>query len=93
MEKYIIGGRGTGKTRKMLEWAKENNAVVVCKNPIAMENKAHNYGIAGLRFVGYDEIGYDRDDFIDKKIAIHNLRDFIFYYHRIFLDSFTLIDE
>ena len=92
MEKYIIGGRGTGKTRKMLEWAKENNAVVVCRNPIAMENKAHNYGIVGLRFVGYNEIGYD-NNIVDRKIAVHNLKDFFFYRFGANLDSFTLIDE
>ena len=28
--KYIVGGRSTGKTRKLLELAKEKDALVVC---------------------------------------------------------------
>ena len=42
MEKYIIGDNSSGKTRKMLEEAKKNNAVVVCKNPSAMNIKTKN---------------------------------------------------
>ena len=53
--KYIIGGRSTGKTRKLLEHAKEHNALVVCKNPAAMARKAEAYGIFGLTFAGYED--------------------------------------
>ena len=56
MEKYIIGANCSGKTRKMLEAAKENNAIVVCKNSYAMANKANSYGIYGLK-LAIDEIG------------------------------------
>ena len=52
---YIIGGRSTGKTRKLLEHAKENNALVVCKNPAAMARKAEAYGIFGLAFASYED--------------------------------------
>lgn len=50
----IIDGRGTGKTSRLMLLAKENNAVVVCKHPQAMEVKAHAYGIVGLKFLSYD---------------------------------------
>lgn len=51
----FVGSRASGKTRKLLEYAKENNLVIVCKNPSAMMVKAHAYGITGLKFVGYGE--------------------------------------
>ena len=53
--KYIVGGRSTGKTRKLLELAKEKNALVICKNPAAMGRKAEAYGIYGLKFAGYGD--------------------------------------
>ena len=52
---YIVGGRSTGKTRKLLELAKEKNALVICKNPAAMGRKAEDYGIYGLKFAGYGD--------------------------------------
>ena len=52
---YVVGGRSSGKTRKIMELAKEKNAIIICKNPIAMERKAAAYGIFGLKFIGYDE--------------------------------------
>lgn len=56
MERYIIGANCSGKTRKMLETAKEDNAIVVCKNSYAMANKANSYGIYGQK-LAIDEIG------------------------------------
>ena len=52
--KRIIGERSSGKTRKLMEVAKENKAYFVCENPLAMENKAYNYGITGITFVSYE---------------------------------------
>lgn len=87
MEKYIIGDNSSGKTRKMLEEAKKNNAVVVCKNPSAMNIKAQNYGIFGLEIVGYE------DNIKDKKVAIDELGDFLQYHFGANLDSFTMTVE
>lgn len=50
----IIGERSSGKTRKLMEIAKQDNAYFVCENPKAMENKAYNYGITGITFVSYE---------------------------------------
>lgn len=86
MGKYIIGRNSSGKTRMMLEEAKKNNAVVVCKNPSAMNIKAHSYGIFGLKIVGYDDVNsYDNE-----KIAIDELDEFFKYYFGVTLDSFTM---
>lgn len=51
----IIDGRATGKTSRLMLIAKENNAIFVCSNPHAMERKALDYGITGLRFMSYNE--------------------------------------
>ncbi len=51
----IIDGRGTGKTSKLLLLAKENNAVLVCSNPRAMEYKAKQYGINDIHMISYGE--------------------------------------
>lgn len=49
----IIDNKASGKTRKLMEIAKENKAVFVCSNPRAMEAKAHAYGIVGIEFIDY----------------------------------------
>ena len=49
----IIDNKASGKTRKLMEIAKENKAIFVCSNPRAMEAKAHAYGIVGIDFIDY----------------------------------------
>lgn len=87
MEKYIIGDNSSGKTRKMLEEAKNSNAVVVCKNPDAMRVKANNYGIFGLEIVGYE------DNINDKNVAIDEIGEFLKYHFGANLNSFTMTVE
>ena len=53
--KFVVGGNSTGKTRALLEFAKEKNALVICKNPAAMLRKAEAYGIFGLQFCSYGD--------------------------------------
>ena len=55
----IIDGRGTGKTSRLLLLAKENNGIVVCKNPDHMREKAYAYGLTGIDFISYQD--FDRD--------------------------------
>lgn len=88
MDKYIIGENSSGKTRKMLEEAKKSNAIVVCKHPLHMQNKANSYGIYGLRFMGYEEIGESIIE--NENIAIDEIGDFFEYCYRAKLDSFTM---
>lgn len=49
----IINNKASGKTRQLMEIAKENKAIFVCSNPRAMEAKAHAYGIVGIEFIDY----------------------------------------
>lgn len=55
----IIDGRGTGKTSRLLLLAKENDGIVVCKNPGHMREKAYAYGLTGIDFISYQD--FDRD--------------------------------
>lgn len=88
MNNYIIGENSTGKTRRMLEAAKDSGSIVVCKNPYAMESKANNYGIYGLKFIKYEEM----DEYImnGDKIAVDELCDFFEHCYGVKLDSFTM---
>jgi hypothetical protein len=67
----IIDKRGSGKTSRLMLLTKENNGILVCSNPQAMEVKAHAYGIDGLDFVSYANFAtgnYDNEKpcFIDE---------------------------
>lgn len=88
MEKYIIGSNSSGKTRKMLEYARDNNSIVICKNPYAMEEKAKNYGIFGLRFVKYNEV--DSSILSGESVAVDELNNFFEYCYGANLNSFTM---
>ena len=85
---YIIGESSTKKTRKMLEEAKNSGAVVVCKYPLHMQNKANSYGIYGLKFISYEEMnmGILEED----KIAVDELGEFFKHRFGVELDSFTM---
>ena len=50
----IIDGRGSGKTSRLMLIAKENDALFICANPYAMEQKALAYGIVGVEFIDYE---------------------------------------
>lgn len=88
MDKFIIGENSSGKTRKMLEEAKNSNAVVVCKHPLHMQSKANSYGIYGLDFISYDEF-VDGSVFIENA-AIDEIGDFFEYIFGVKLDAFTM---
>ena len=67
----IIDNRATGKTSRLMLLAKEQNGIIVCKDPIAMRKKAYDYGIAGIDFIPYhlylpNERNDERPVFIDE---------------------------
>lgn len=51
----IIGGRGIGKTYKLLEEADKNKGVVVCRNTFALREKARTYGFKNVQFLEYKD--------------------------------------
>ena len=88
MDKYIIGENSSGKTRKMLEEARDSGAVIVCKHPLHMQSKANSYGLYGLKFISYEEMnmGILEED----KVAIDELGEFFKHRFGVKLDSFTM---
>ena len=74
MFERIIEGRGTGKTKKIMLMAKENNGILVCHNPSAMRSKALAYGLTGFDIISYEdyfESNYDFDS--DEESLGYNL--------------------
>lgn len=47
------GPRCSGKTYRLLKYAKENKAIVVCSMPKAMEEKAREYGLGEIECMSY----------------------------------------
>lgn len=88
MDKFIIGENGSGKTRRLLEAARDSGAIVVCKHPLHMQNKANSYGIYGLKFISYEEVGMDMIE--NDKVAVDELNEFFKYRFGVELDSFTM---
>ena len=90
MNRYIIGNSSSGKTRQLLEAAKDIGAVVVCQNPDAMRVKAQNYGLYRIDFCGYDDV-----KFLDagRPIVIDELGDFFKYNFDVCLEGFNLTSE
>lgn len=91
MDKYIIGGNSSGKTRKMLEEAKKSGTVVVCKHPLHMQSKANAYGIYGLKFISYEDM--NMSTFEEGKVAIDELGEFFKCRFGVDLDAFTMTVE
>ena len=75
----ISGGKGTGKTRELLEKAKTTNGVVACENPTKLTARAYEYGIFGLTFIHYDDVAIFNAAYPDKKnsLYIHDINKFI----------------
>ena len=69
----LIGDRCTGKTRQLMQYAKDNNAVFVCSNPYSMMQKAESYGIVGLRFMSYSEFLTHKIFATSERVAIYEL--------------------
>lgn len=69
----ISGGRGVGKTRMLLEQASATGGTVVCRDPDAMRDRAHKYGITGLNIIGYSDMDGKRDE----NVYIHDINSFL----------------
>lgn len=72
----IAGGRGTGKTRRLLEMAKDNNGVVICENVEEMTKRAYRLGIVGIDFMDYRDYIYELVN-LTKPVYIANINKFL----------------
>lgn len=90
MEKYIIGNSSCGKTRALLENAKELGAVVVCQNPDAMAVKAQNYGLFRIEFCGYDDV---RNLETGTTVVVDEIGNFFKHNYDVILEGFNMTTE
>jgi hypothetical protein len=59
--------------------AKENNGIIVCQNPSALQQKAYGYGIVGIDYMSYaDFIELMISTQIHRPIYIDELDDFLY---------------
>lgn len=92
MNRYIIGQSSSGKTKSLLEAAREAGAVVVCRNPEAMRVKAYNYGIFNLDFCSYGEVYGLPEGPGNVKIVVDELKD-LFASYGFDLTGFNLTED
>ena len=71
----ISGGKGTGKTRTLLERVKKENAILVCEDTIAMRERAYMYGIVGINLISYND--FNKLENTEENIYIHDLHNWI----------------
>lgn len=73
MKKLIVDGRGTGKTKQLLEYAAANNVVVLTQNAEALRVKARAYDLRNVEI--YDVRSFDLEPQLlkGKKVVFHNL--------------------
>ena len=65
----VVGGRGTGKTTKLFELAKEKNAIILCPNSRALRQKAKALGYKDLEIIGFGDL--DNDNFsLGKQVLV-----------------------
>ena len=75
MTEYITGARGTGKTKKLLEFCHDKKDVVlVTQNARAMRVKAKSYGY-NVNIIDACEV--DETNLYNKKVALHDLDYFV----------------
>lgn len=85
----IIDSRGTGKTKKLIEKAKENNTTIVCKNPYVIQTKAIRYGIVGLKVISYEDLFNNYSP--EEVYYIDELEDFVkIAFPSVSIEGYTL---
>ena len=51
----LFDKQSTGKTQKLLAYARDNNCVVVCSNPARMKDKSFRYNLGTVECLSYEE--------------------------------------
>lgn len=69
----IKGVRDSGKTKRLMEYAKVEDAIVCCYNPYAKSQKAKEYGIVGLTFINFKEMFIRMTERRNEKYVIDDL--------------------
>lgn len=72
----IIDKNSTGKTSRLLLLAKENDGIIVCKNPMRVKEKAAAYGILGVPCFSYKDYLLTEKS-TSKPVFIDEIEDFV----------------
>lgn len=56
MFQQIIGSRGIGKTKALIELASKNNGIIICQNATHMREKAKAYGYDNVKIISYRDV-------------------------------------
>jgi len=85
--KTIIRGRDSGKAKELLQYARENKALVVTENKRAFQVKANSLGYEDITIVDYEDLS--NIDFSNEFsfIIIHNVDKWL---EEVFANSFAL---
>lgn len=74
----IIGARGSGKAKELLEQAHANNAIILTKDKRGFEVKAKAYGFNNIKILDYEDL--ENDDYnLTQPILIHNVEYYLDY--------------
>lgn len=84
----IFGGRGTGKTAKMLEMVNNTDTLVVTKDVQSLREKAFALGFKNVNIVSYDDYYYNSDG-ESKPAYIHDLEKYLKFIHMGPIQGFT----
>lgn len=79
--KLIYDVRGSGKTKRLFEYAQENNGVIITDNASALQVKARAYGYNNIEIIEADRLS--SLDIKGKNILIRNLDRFVENYFKI----------
>lgn len=74
----IIGTRGSGKSKQLLEQARANNAIILTKDKRGFEVKKKSYGYEDIDILDYEDLENDNYD-LARPILIHNVEAVIDY--------------
>ena len=75
MTEYIAGARGTGKTKKLLEFChNKEDVILITQNARAMRVKAKSYDY-NVNIIDASEV--DETNLYNKKVALHDLDYFV----------------
>ncbi len=51
----VFDKQSTGKTKKLVTFAKENNCTIICSMPLRMQDKAIRYGVGHVDCISYED--------------------------------------
>ena len=94
----IIDKKCSGKTSRLLLLAKENNGIIICKDPQKMRDKAYSYGITGIDFISYSEFdsdvrqSYPSDTNYGKSVFIDEIDEYLKQLHYN-IQGYTISNE